>query len=153
MQNRNIKYLVVHCTASNQSQSAQDIVNYHLKTLKWRRPGYHYIIDAVGVVHATHPEELISNGVKGYNTHCINIAYIGGVENIGGKLVAKDNRTEAQRKALRILLKSLRISYPSAVIQGHRDFSPDLNKNQIVDPWERIKACPCFDAKIEYADI
>lgn len=150
---RDIRYIVVHCTAGAQSQSAQSVVDYHLKSLRWKRPGYHYIIDASGVVHATHPEELISNGVKGFNTQCINIAYIGGVVRIGGKLVAQDNRTEAQRKALRVLLKTLRARYPKALIQGHRDFSPDRNGNGIIDPWEQIKECPCFDAKVEYKDL
>jgi N-acetylmuramoyl-L-alanine amidase len=28
-----------------------------------------------------------------------------------------------------------------------------LNHNGVVDPWERIKECPCFDAMTEYMDI
>lgn len=150
---RDIKYIVIHCTAGSQGQTADDIVAYHKKVLKWQRPGYHYIVDPTGLVHATHPEDLISNGVKGYNKWTINIAYIGGVESHSGKLVAVDNRTDAQKKSMLTLLKDLRKRYPSAVIQGHRDFSPDKNGNGIVDPWERIKECPCFDAKIEYKDI
>lgn len=39
------------------------------------------------------------------------------------------------------------------IVVGHRDISPDLNHNGIVDPWERIKACPCFDAKVEYKEL
>jgi hypothetical protein len=27
--------------------------------------------------------------------------------------------------------------------------SPDTNYNGIVDPWERIKECPCFEVKAE----
>lgn len=150
---RDIKYIAIHCTAGSQKQTAEDIVNYHKKVLKWQRPGYHYIIDTFGIVHATHPEHLNSNGVKGFNRWIINIAYIGGVESQSGKLVAVDNRTDAQKKSMLTLLKDLRKRYPSAVIQGHRDFSPDKNGNGIVDPWERIKECPCFDAKIEYKDI
>ena len=51
------------------------------------------------------------------------------------------------------LLKELRNRYPEAKIMGHRDISPDKNHNGVVDPWERIKECPCFDAIPEYADI
>ena len=70
-----------------------------------------------------------------------------------GKLKGVDNRTDAQKASLISLLKELKGRYPKAVIQGHRDFSPDTNGNGIIDPWERIKECPCFDAKIEYKDI
>jgi N-acetyl-anhydromuramyl-L-alanine amidase AmpD len=47
---------------------------------------------------------------------------------------------------LKGLLLTLLKKYPAAKIQGHRDFSPDKNRNGKVDPWERIKECPCFDA-------
>ena len=43
--------------------------------------------------------------------------------------------------------------WPRAKICGHRDFSPDKNGNGVIDPWEYIKACPCFDARHEYAYI
>ena len=35
-------------------------------------------------------------------------------------------------------------------IVGHRDFSPDKDKNGIIASWERIKECPCFDPILEY---
>ena len=44
-----------------------------------------------------------------------------------------DTRTEAQRQALRRLLKELKERYPRALIVGHHDLNP-------------LKACPCFDA-------
>ena len=47
-------------------------------------------------------------------------------------------------------MKLLKGRYPDAEILGHRDISPDANGNGIVDSWERIKECPCFDAKVEY---
>ena len=47
----------------------------------------------------------------------------------------------------------LKKKYPKAVIQGHRDFSPDLNKDGKITPNEWIKLCPCFDAKTEYASL
>ena len=50
-------------------------------------------------------------------------------------------------------VRILKKKYPEAVIQGHRDFSPDLNKNGRIEKNERIKDCPCFDAKEEYATI
>lgn len=107
-------------------------------------------MDVSGKVFNTLSEDEVSNGVKGFNSNLINVAYIGGID-AKGKPV--DNRTEEQKKSLLLLLKALKKKYPNAIIQGHRDFSPDTNKNGIVDPWERIKACPCFDAKVEYKNL
>ena len=90
----------------------------------WKNPGYHYVVSADGVIHQLLDEEKVSNGVKGWNSKLINVAYIGGIDAAGKPT---DNRTEAQKKSLRGLLKLLKGRYPKATIQGHRDFSPDLN--------------------------
>ena len=146
---RNIKYIAVHCTASSQHATIKELL-LEFKRKGWSKPGYHYIVDVSGKVFNTLSEDEVSNGVKGFNSNLINVAYIGGID-AKGKPV--DNRTEEQKKSLLLLLKALRKKYPNAIIQGHRDFSPDTNKNGIVDPWERIKACPCFDAKVEYKNL
>lgn len=146
---RNIKYIAVHCTASSQHATIKELL-LEFKRKGWSKPGYHYIVDVSGKVFNTLSEDEVSNGVKGFNSNLINVAYIGGID-AKGKPV--DNRTEEQKKSLLLLLKALKKEYPNAIIQGHRDFSPDTNKNGIVDPWERIKACPCFDAKVEYKNL
>lgn len=92
----------------------------------------------------------MSNGVQGYNSTSVNVAYVGGIDS-NGKAV--DNRTEPQKASLVKLLKELRGRYPNAQILGHRDISPDTNHNGKVDSWERIKECPCFDAITEYKGI
>ena len=149
MNMRNIKYIAVHCTASSQHATIKELL-LEFKRKGWSKPGYHYIVDVSGKVFNTLSEDEVSNGVKGFNSNLINVAYIGGID-ANGKPV--DNRTEEQKKSLLLLLKALKKKYPNAIIQGHRDFSPDTNKNGIVDPWERIKACPCFDAKVEYKNL
>lgn len=146
---RSIKYIAVHCTASSQVWGVSELM-LEFKRKKWKYPGYHYVIHADGKISQLLDEEKISNGVKNYNASTINVAYIGGVDKNG---VAVDNRTNAQKHSLNMLLKVLKGRYPKAVIQGHRDFSPDLNHNGKVDKWERIKECPCFDAKEEYKNI
>lgn len=148
---RSITYLFVHCTAGSQFETPQGLLNFFYKTKKWSRPGYHYVVSADGTVTNIWPEDKYSNGVKDMNAHSINIAWIGGVTKEHPEGI--DNRTEAQKKALRQLLKELKAKYPKAKIMGHRDTSPDLNHNGIIDPWERIKACPCFDAMVEYKDL
>ncbi len=46
------------------------------------------------------------------------------------------------------LVKELLGKYPGAKVKGHRDYSPDSNGNGTVEPWEWIKACPCFEVKL-----
>lgn len=143
---RKIERIFVHCTASNQNATVNDI-KAEFKRKGWKNPGYHYLIDKDGVIHQLLDDSKVSNGVKGYNSTSINVAYIGGIDSSGKGV---DNRTEQQKKSLRSLLKVLHSRYPDVQIMGHRDISPDTNGNGIVDPWERIKECPCFNAMDEY---
>lgn len=146
---RKIERIFVHCTAGSQKQTIEDL-KAEFKRKGWRSPGYHYVIMPDGKIENILSEENVSNGVQGYNQTAINVAYIGGID-AKGKGV--DNRTEEQKKSLRTLLSNLKNKYPSAKIMGHRDISPDKNGNGIVDPWERIKECPCFNAIDEYKDL
>lgn len=153
---RPIDAIVLHCTAGPQTQNARQVVDYHTRSkaaggLGWSVPGYHYIIEPDGNVVNALSEAVPSNGVKGHNDHIINISYIGGIDSKGRGI---DNRTPAQKAALIRLLKELRPRYPNARIMGHRDIaSTDSNHNGIIDPWERVKECPCFDAIPEYSKI
>lgn len=146
---REIKRIFVHCTAGSQKQTVTDLLA-EFKRKGWRNPGYHVVITPDGKCHQLLDYEKVSNGVKNYNSTAINVAYVGGIDS-NGKSV--DNRTAEQKKSLIDLLKILRKRYPNAQILGHRDISPDTNKNGKVDTWERIKDCPCFDAIPEYKDI
>ena len=135
---REIKFLAVHCTATPQTATVSSIQSYWRNILKWKMPGYHFIIKPDGEVVKLLSVDEISNGVKGFNSVSINIAYIGGVDSQNNPI---DNRTPAQKKALRDLLEKFKIVHPKAIIQGHRDF-PGVKK-----------ACPSFDAKKEYEHL
>ncbi len=136
---RTIKYIAVHCTATPQSATIDSIRNYWKNVLKWKQPGYHYIVKTDGSVVNLLDIDKISNGVKGYNHETINISYIGGIDEASGN--PKDTRTDAQKVAIKNLLIQLRAKFPHAIIQGHRDF-PNVKK-----------ACPSFDAKKEYSGV
>ena len=110
---REIKYIAIHCTASKQSMTVKEL-ELHFKRIGWKKPGYHYVILPDGTIHQMLSVEKVSNGVKGWNSKLINIAYIGGIDEKGKPV---DNRTEAQKKSLVSLLKLLRKSYPAAIIQ------------------------------------
>lgn len=146
---RKIKRIFIHCTAGSQKQTVADL-RAEFKRKGWKNPGYHYVISPDGAITQLLDEQQVSNGVQGYNSTSINVAYIGGIDSKGK---AVDNRTDAQKASLKKLLKELRSRYPKAQILGHRDISPDTNHNGKVDSWERIKECPCFDAITEYKGI
>lgn len=135
---RTIKYIAVHCTATSQKTSISAIQSYWQKQLGWRTPGYHFIVKPDGEIVELLSIEQVSNGVQGFNSQTINISYIGGVDQNNNPT---DNRTPAQKAALLKKLKELKIKYPQAKIQGHRDF-PNVRK-----------ACPSFDAIKEYKDL
>lgn len=148
---RPIKYIFVHCTAGDQNTTPQQLLDFFYRVKKWSRPGYHYVVNKDGIVTQLWGEDKYSNGVKGLNMNSINVAWIGGATKSHPNGI--DNRTTAQKSALREVMKELKRKYPKAKIMGHRDTSEDKNHNGIIDPWERIKECPCFDAMKEYADI
>ena len=147
---RQIQYIVVHCTAGSQRATTVESLKNHWKRLGWQAPGYHYVVFPSGHTERMADDAKICNGVKGYNTVSVHIAYVGGIDSCGRPI---DNRTEAQKAALYFLLEQLKARYPQAVIRGHRDFSPDLDGNGEISEDEFIKHCPCFDVQTEYACI
>lgn len=151
---RQIKRIFVHCTASWQRTTTVESLRKEFKDKGWKSPGYHWVVFPDGRLVGMQDEALPANGVKGYNQESIHVAWVGGIaKDKSGKTVSADNRTLEQKGALFDLLTKLKLKYRDAIIMGHRDISPDLNHNGVVDPWERIKDCPCFDAMVEYMDI
>lgn len=150
---RNITRIFVHCTASWQESTTEKSLRAEFKAKGWKQPGYHYVVKPDGTIIDMLPENEVANGVKGYNANSIHVSWIGGLMRAGKAILPCDNRTPAQKQALYDLLSELKAKYKGATIMGHRDISPDKNHNGVVDPWERIKQCPCFDAMVEYKDL
>lgn len=154
---RNIVNIFVHCTAGWPDETNEQLFA-GFAAQGWKNPGYHVTVDPDGTAWLLFHPDNIANGVKDYNKAALHMAYKGGVARSGvakdkGKLLAVDNRTAQQKATLRTILKHWRSQYLKAKIQGHRDISPDKNRNGKIDAWERIKECPCFDAIPEYKDI
>lgn len=129
---RAVNNIVLHCTATEQTATVEAIERYWKHNLGWRNPGYHYLIEASGKVHALLPESQVANGVAGHNHDSIHVSYIGGIDERG---LAKDNRTLDQKAAMAALVVCLKNRYPAARILGHRDF-PNVHKD-----------CPSFNVK------
>lgn len=139
---REIKYIVIHCTATHPQARVDSITTYWRDHLGWSNPGYWVLVDSEGVAHELCPMEQVTNGVRGINSESIHVAYIGGIDTSTND--PKDTRTYAQKATLVEIITQLRGLFPSADIVGHRD---------VVQPGNTPKACPSFDAKTEYSNI
>ena len=120
---RTITLIIVHCTANKAGSTLRmaDIDRYH-RSLGWKGCGYHYVIPTDGTIERGRPEEQIGAHCKNHNRHSIGVAYIGGLASDGK--TPCDTRTEAQKRALRLLLGELHRRYPKALIVGHSDLDP-----------------------------
>ncbi len=154
-----IDAIVVHCSATKAGKDIgkKEITQMHLQR-GFTTIGYNFVIRLDGTVEVG--RSLTIDGAhcnsKGfsevsYNKHSIGICYIGGLDAHGK---AADTRTPEQKEALRELIAKLIKQYPGIKeVLGHRDTSPDLDGDGIVEPCEWTKMCPCFDAKEEYKDL
>ena len=135
---RNIKEIIVHCTATPEYRdyTVDDIRQWH-KQQGWSDIGYHYVVYRDGTVHEGRDVDISGAHCTGHNANSIGVVYVGGVSSDGK--TPKDTRTDLQRAALLSLLLDLRKLYPKAEIHGHRDFAN--------------KACPSFDATREYRKV
>ena len=143
---RTITHIVLHCTAGTAQQKTTDIIGYWKNKLGWNKYGYHWLINADGTAEHLTPDDKVANGVKGYNANAIHICYKGGWN-------GTDTRTQAQKDKMRDLVRNYKTRFPQARILGHRDLSPDLNKDGKITPNEWVKLCPCFNAIDEYSDL
>lgn len=151
----NIDTIIIHCSATEEGLDfkAKDIDKWH-KKIGYKKIGYHYVIDIDGTIEAGRP--LTMNGAhcnskdpsgESYNTHSIGICYIGGYDK---NHEPADTRTNAQKQSMLRLLRYLCKHFEIKSILGHRDTSPDKNNNQIIEPSEWLKDCPCFNVTEEY---
>lgn len=148
---RKIKKIVVHCSATREGCdiNAKDIDRWHKKR-GFSQIGYHFVITLNGEVQEGRDLRLKGAHVKGHNHDSIGICYVGGLD-FNGK--ARDTRTTAQRVSLSNLITNLSKRFNCPEILGHRDLSPDLDGDGVVEKHEWLKECPCFNAKKEYETI
>ena len=125
MLNENIKFLIVHCsdTPNSQNLTAIDIHQMHL-AFGWNGIGYHKVILRNGEIENGRPEYWEGAHVKGKNLVSLGVCLIG-----------RDNFTNKQFNSLEALLKSWKKKYPHAIIEGHCD-TETTNKT-----------CPNFNVK------
>lgn len=130
---RKITHIVIHCAATKPTADigVKEIDKWH-RDLGWAGCGYHFVIRRNGQKEFGRPIEKAGAHVTGHNANTIGICLVGGVDSKGK---AEDNFTIEQDEMLFKLVKELLISYPNAIVCGHRDF-PNVKKD-----------CPCRNIK------
>lgn len=136
--------LVVHVTATPPSADigVKEVRVMH-KARGFSDIGYHFVIRRDGRVEKGRPENEVGAHVAGWNSTSIGVSMVGGVD---ARNKPEDNATPAQKLALADLLTKLMKRFPQAKVCGHRDLSPDGDRDGVIERGEWIKECPCFDA-------
>jgi N-acetyl-anhydromuramyl-L-alanine amidase AmpD len=116
----------------------------------WSDVGYHFVIRRSGKVEKGRIINDIGAHVVGYNAVSVGVCLVGGLNGNGR---AVNNFTSEQMDALLSTVQYLKGLYPSAEVLGHRDLSPDKNKDGKITPDEWLKACPCFDVREWWAAV
>ena len=142
---RNIDSIIVHCSATKAGQdfTAADIDCWH-RERGFNGIGYHYVVRLDGKLEKGRDVSLAGAHCKGWNERSVGICYIGGLDANGRPA---DTRTNAQKRVLYQIIMDLQWEYNILQVLGHRDTSPDLNGDGVIEPYEYVKVCPCFDVK------
>lgn len=144
--------IIIHCTATpaGREVSRRELDSWHKaagfepyidpRTGAKTYAGYHLLVHLDGSYERLRPDAHRGQHCpqEGMNNRAIGICYVGGCD-INNRPC--DTRTEAQKRTLLTLVRTMRGRYPDARIIGHRDVKGVR------------KACPSFDAKREYKDI
>lgn len=142
------KYVVIHCSATKPDMDiGRDEIDEWHRARGWSGIGYHYVVcrgARDGTVQVGRNLNEVGAHVHGFNRVSVGICWVGGLDENGDPV---DNRTPNQKMALRALITMAQWTWPGAEIVGHRDLSPDVDGDGIIEPWEWLKDCPCFDVR------
>ena len=132
---RTITLIIIHCSATREGTRYPfaKCRHDHIANRRFKDIGYHYYIDREGVIWPGRPEQEVGAHCRNHNKHSIGVCYEGGLDRRGKP---DDTRTQAQKRAMEVLLSDLKERYPKALVLGHRDLNP-------------AKDCPSFDVRSE----
>jgi N-acetylmuramoyl-L-alanine amidase len=143
--------LVWHCTATPEGK---EFTRAQIKAMHLVRGftdiGYHALIHLDGSVSPGRDENREGAHVSGHNRGTLGYSYVGGLDLAGRP---KDTRTAAQKSTMARLTREAIAKYGLQLVLGHRDLSPDRDHDGVVEPFEWVKICPCFNAAIEYGPL
>lgn len=144
MNNRPINKIIIHCSATDWRHDigAWDIDLWH-KGRGWDGVGYHGVIRLNGKWEWGRDLSKVGAHTKGHNRESIGICLIGGM--VEGN--ARPTYNADQLATLKAAVDFLSLAYPHAEVLGHRDLSPDVNNDGVIDRTDWLKECPCFDVR------
>ena len=123
-----------HSTGDARRITVQGIARYHVAEPPngngWPAIGYHFVIDADGVVYETNSLETVGTHVAGHNLVTVGVCLL-------GEFTKGREPPDAQRRALAELLAWLcpLVSVPLERVWGHKSFSGQ-NTTCPGDTWE-----------------
>lgn len=146
---RAITKIIIHCSATPNGKwfTAEDIDNWHAergfnrnpnacKLSQYKHIGYHFVIDLDGNIEPCRILDEVGAHCLGHNKDSLGICLIG-----------TDRYTIDQWRALTRLIGDLKRmdQFSLNQILGHRDTSPDKNRDGKIDQRDWLKTCPGFD--------
>jgi len=146
-QRRRTKFCVWHCSATEHDTDigADEIREWHTRAKPdgngWQDIGYNAVIRLDGEIEFGRHFDEIGAHAFGYNAQSIGICLVGGL--LGG--LPYCTFSAFQNQAALALRHMVSLAYPGIRHVGHRDLSPDLDGDGIVERHEWMKDCPCFD--------
>lgn len=137
-------HMVAHVSATRPTQDfgAKDIDAMH-RARGWSGIGYAAVIRLDGREEIGRGYDKVGAHVEGWNSVSFGVCIIGGLDRNGR---AANTMNAAQEATLEKIFRRESRNYPKATICGHRDLSPDKDRDGVIEPHEWLKECPCFDA-------
>ena len=142
---RQTRYITIHCSATKPTMDigADEIDQWH-RNRGFNEIGYHAVIRRDGEIEFGRHFDVSGAHVKGHNFQSVGVCMVGGIDQKGDP---EDNFTDLQYESLYYVVEMLTRAYPNAEVLGHRDLSPDVDGDGVVERHEWLKDCPCFDVR------
>lgn len=143
--------IVVHTSASAYGRDIgwEEINQMHIAR-GWSSGGYHGYIRLDGRYEPGRPWWAVGAHAYGRNRASVGFCMIGGLDRYGKPA---NTFTPAQFATLELVVRLAKNAYPRAEVLGHRDLSPDTNGDGVIEKWEWVKECPCFDVRGWWASV
>ena len=127
------EFIAIHCSANKSMHiDRSDLYFLFFVSRGWSHWGYNYFVQPSGEILALcgidkspfiEADEIV-NGVAGWNSKTISIAYSGGIDRYGKPL---NTLTEKQKISIQFLITQFKSQFKGIKVRGHRDF-PGVKK-------------------------
>lgn len=126
----NVEYIVIHSSHTKNPKPKDGVSKLNLLhrmegAFSWSLEGpacrHHFVVRTDGAVEVGRPLDTPGNHTYGVNDRSVSVCYMGGVTENG---FPADTRTDAQRAALKELVKRLEDQFPNAKAICHSQLTP-----------------------------